>query len=430
MGQIFSLYFLMLIIVFSGMFSAAETALLSFKSMNLEDLKKKSPRTYEALKYWKKNSNTVLSTILIINSGLSVLVASLATALIAKRYPDSENLAIFISTSAVTIVMLIFGEITPKIIAKNYSDKVSKIVIIPIRIMSKIFFPLVFILTHIAKLIGRLLGLNIVDKEIKITEGDIRSYISEGKAEGAIAEDKKDMLEGVFSFSNLRVHELAVPRQNVFMLKSSQIIKDVIGEIVDKGFSRIPVYEDNIDNIVGIVYVKDLINTLQKGSLNIPLKKIMRDIFFVPETKSAFSLLKEFRESKIHMAAVIDEYGGTVGVVTIEDILEEIVGDIKDEFDKEQITVKKMSANKYLVQAALDVDEVNSATGLNIPESEEYDSLGGFLISITGKVPEKSENISWGNAEFHIRDVSKNAITFVVVTIKGSENRSENREEQ
>ena len=413
---IISLIVLISLLTLSGFISASETALLSFKNMDLEAIGKTNPVVYNSLKYWLKRPNDILSAILITNNASNILISSLSTSLIIKYYDGTAG--IVISTAIATLVVLIFGEITPKLIAKNYSSAVSQNVITPIIWMSKILFPFVFILTSISKFIGWIFRFKILENDMMVTEKDIMSLISVGEEEGIINEEKKEMLDSVFNFSHLTVSDIVVPRQKVYMLDANTKLSEVWEEMMEKGFSRVPIFDDHMDNITGAVYVKDLIPLFQKGSLDISLKTFQREIQFVPETKNAFSLLKEFREEKIHMAIVVDEYGGTVGIITIEDILEEIVGDIRDEYDKEHITIKKLSENRFLVQASLDIEDVNEETGLEIPESENYDSIGGFVISLIGRVPQKDETIKWKNLRFFTKDVDKHRIKYVIITKK------------
>lgn len=408
-----NLIIIVFLLIISGIFSASETALLSFKNMDFENLKRDNPKLHATLRKWLENPSSILSTVLISNNAINIFLSALATD-IMSRYYDRGPTLIF-TTLVVTVSILIFGEITPKLIAKNYASSISKKVIIPLTMFSSILYPIIFLLTSISKIVARIIGLNIEDREITVTEKDIRSLIFFGSEEGVIDREKRDMLDAIFKFNDLTADDLVTPRHNVFMLKSSDKIGEVIASIMDKGFSRIPVYEENIDNIIGAVYVKDLMPYLKNGLLNLTLKEIMRDTHFVPETKSAFSLLKEFREQKIHMAVVVDEYGGTVGIITIEDILEEIVGEIRDEFDKDVVDIRKLDKDKYIIKGDLDIDEINKETKFNIPESDEYDSLGGFIASITGRMPKKGEVINWKNFNIVVREVGKHAVKYAMI---------------
>jgi putative hemolysin len=284
---------LLILLVVSGFFAASETALLSFKNSDLEQFKKAKKSVYPYLRNWLKEPISILSTILISNNAINILLSALSTNFIAKHY--GENNAILLSTLAVTFIILVFGEITPKLIAKNYSGRISFRVIKPLTFFSKVFYPLIFLLTKISKLIGGILGLKILDKEIVVTEKDIRSMIFFGNEEGTITTEKRDMLEGIFSFSDMNAGDLVTPRHNVFMLKAEDKISDVLSGVMDKGYSRIPIYEDNIDNIIGAVYVKDLVSHLYKGRSDLKLRDIMRNISFIPETKKALDIIKDFK---------------------------------------------------------------------------------------------------------------------------------------
>ncbi len=413
------------LIVISAFLSASETALLSFTNIDLKNIGEKSPRIYKALRYWLKNPNYILSAILILNNMSNILISSISTYVVQQNTNGGYNV-IAITTILVSFIVIVFGEITPKLIAKNYSGVLSKISIIPITFISKVFYPLVYVLTFMSKIISWIFGFRIKEKNMMITEKDILSLISVGEEEGVIQGEKKDMIDGIFNFASKQVGDIVIPRPNVFMLEADIPLTEAIPEIVERGYSRIPIYEENVDDIIGALYSKDLVSILIKGEYsNFKVKDLMREIHYVPDTKNSLDLLKELRERKIHMAVVLDEYGGTVGIVTIEDMLEEIVGDIEDEFDKETIDIKKMDEDRFVIKASIDLEDLNEKLNLEIPLSEDYDSLGGFIIYLMGKVPQKGESIKWQNLKFTVAEVDKHTIRDVLLRKEDFENVDE-----
>lgn len=413
------------LIVISAFLSASETALLSFTNIDLKNIGEKNPRIYKALRYWLKNPNYILSAILILNNMSNILVSSISTYVVQQNTNGGYNV-VAITTILVSFIVIVFGEITPKLIAKNYSGTLSKISIIPITFISKVFYPLVYVLTFMSKILSWIFGFRIKEKNIMITEKDILSLISVGEEEGVIQGEKKDMIDGIFNFASKQVGDIVIPRPNVFMLEADITLTEALPEIVDRGYSRVPIFEENVDDIIGALYSKDLVNVLIKGNYeNLKVKDLMREIHYVPDTKNSLDLLKELREKKIHMAVVLDEYGGTVGIVTIEDMLEEIVGDIEDEFDKETIDIKKLDEDRFLIKASIDLEDLNEKLNLDIPLSEDYDSLGGFIIYLMGKVPKKGESIKWQSLKFTVAEVDKHTIKDILIRKEGFENVDE-----
>ncbi len=412
---------LVLLIILSGVFSASETALTAFKSIELKEIDKENHKKAVILKLWLKKPNEILTTILLGNNVVNILAASIATVLIGKIL--AKKIVIFgdpiiITTFLMTTVILIFGEITPKILARNYSDKISKIVIMPMYYLSIISFPIIYILTLISKIITRSFGIKMSKENVLITEAEIRSMIIVGEEEGVLEKEEKEMIHGVFNFGESSVKDVMVPRINMFAIEGNKTLEEMWDIMLEKGYSRIPVYEEEIDNIIGVVYLKDLLNVAKEKKLNSKIKEFIRKAYFVPESKLLIELLQSFRTKKVHIAIVFDEYSGTVGMVTIEDLIEEIVGEIEDEFDNEEERIIKKSENKYKIDPFLGIDEINEKLDLKIPESEEYDTLGGFIYYKLGRVPLIEDEIIEGNTKIIIMKIEKNRILEVEVEVR------------
>lgn len=412
---------LVLLILLSGLFSASETALTAFRSIHLEDISEKNPKKGELLKYWLKRPNEMLTAMLLGNNIVNILATSLATAFITsflqkKGLNNSQNMSVFISTLTMTTIILIFGEITPKIIAKNNSTPISKSVILPIYYMTKLATPIIWILTGISKFIGRVLGINIKDEAIMITEQDILSYVNVGEAEGVIETEEKAMIESMVTFGETSAKEVMTPRTSVFAIEGNKSIDDVWDDITTLGYSRIPVYKDVMDEIIGILYIKDLLFAVKDGKSHMPVKDFVRPAYFVPETKSIIKILADFKTQQVHMAIVMDEYGGTVGVVTIEDLIEEIFGEIRDEYDEEEEEqIKEKAPNIYEIDAMLDIETINKELDVDLPESEDYESLGGLILNELDKMAEVGDTVHINGVELKVLEIQKMRISKVLL---------------
>ena len=394
---------LIILVTMSAFFSASETALTAFNRSKLKAIAEKNQRKADLLKGWLKKPNEILTALLIGNNIVNILASSIAT-MVAISILGNNSRAIAISTGAMTILLLIFGEITPKVVAKAYSTHISNAVIKLVYMLSKLFLPISKIPMVVSKLIARIFGVKIDEIAFLITEEEIKSVVSVGEEEGVIEEEEKKMIHSIFEFTDTTVKEIMIPRTTVFAVEASKTLEEIWDVITGNGYSRIPVYEEGIDNIIGVFYIKDIFNVIRDGKLNMQVKSFIREAYFVPETKALVEMLEEFKKKHIHMAIVLDEYGGTSGIITIEDLIEEIVGDINDEFDIEHDEeIKKVADNKYIIDAMLDVEFLNEELSIDLPVSEDYDSLGGYIYSVLGRVPLEKDTITHDNGKVEIR---------------------------
>lgn len=409
---------LVILILLSGFFSAAETALSAYRSNYLEKLdEEKHPKKYAVMKKWLKDPNAMLTGIVIGNNIVNILASSIATVVIVN-YFGNKGSSVALATAIMTILILIFGEISPKLMARNNSAKIAEAVSVIIYVLSIILTPVVYCLIFISRFVGRILGVNMESPQLMITEEDIISFVNVGNAEGIIEEDEKEMIHSIVTLGETSAKEVMTPRTSMLAFEGTKTIDEVWDEIIDNGFSRIPIYEDTIDNIVGILYVKDLMEHIKKEELNLPIKQFIRSAYFVPETKSIIEILKEFRGLKVHIAMVLDEYGGVVGLVTIEDLIEEIVGEIRDEYDDEEESFyKKISDNEYEVDAITDIETINKDLDLDLPISEDYESLGGLIVTTTGKICEVGDEVQVDNIYFKVLEVDKMRVSKVFLRI-------------
>ncbi len=412
------LIILLILIILSGIFSASETALTAFKSTDLGEIKKTSPKTAKLLKIWLTKPNEILTAILLGNNIVNILASSIATVVTIKVVGNSSGNAIAIATIVMTLVVLIFGEITPKVLAKTHSMKISGAVIAPIYVLSIIALPIIKLLMIATKIISKIMGVDIKDENLMITTEEIKSYIKVGEAEGVIEEEEREMIHSIIEFGDTAAKEVMTPRTSLVMLDSESTIDEVWDEIVESGYSRIPVYGEDYDEILGILYVKDLMVLVKKGETNIPIKNILREAYFVPDTKSIVEILEEFKNKQVHMAVVLDEYGGTTGLLTIEDLIEEIIGEIKDEYDlHEEDEIEKIEENKYKIDARINIEDLNKELELEIPESEDYESLGGYILDILGRVAEVDDVVDLDGIKMTVLEVDKIRVVKILVEI-------------
>ena len=409
---------LVILILLSGFFSAAEAALSAYRSNYLEKLdEEKHPKKYAVMKKWLKDPNAMLTGIVIGNNVVNILASSIATIVIVN-YFGNKGSSVALATAIMTIMILIFGEISPKLMARNNSAKIAEKVSVIIYVLSIILTPAVYCLIFISRFVGRILGVNMTSPQLMITEEDIISFVNVGNAEGIIEEDEKEMIHSIVTLGETSAKEVMTPRTSMLAFEGAKTINEVWDEIVDNGFSRIPIYEETIDNIIGILYVKDLMEHIKNNELDIPIKQFIRSAYFVPETKSIIEILKEFRGLKVHIAMVLDEYGGVVGLVTIEDLIEEIVGEIRDEYDDEEESFfKKLADNEYEVDAMTDIETINKELELDLPISEDYESLGGLIVTTTGKICEVGDEVQINNIYLKVLEVDKMRVSKVFIRI-------------
>jgi len=343
-----------------------------------------------------------------LSKSLTVLLAGLNIPIISG---SAAWISTFVVTSVIALFTLVLGELVPKRMALSQSDKIALKVAGPINFLSKVTSPAVKFLTVSTNLIVKLLGGQVTATGDQITEEEIRLMINVGEEKGIFQETETEMINSIFEFDDTVAKEVMTPRTDIIAVSSEASLEEILDVIVEENFSRIPVYEESIDNIIGILYVKDLFSMIKrKMEWEVSLKSIIRSVYFVPEYKKIDELFKEMQKSKTHIAVVIDEYGGTAGLITIEDLLEEIVGNIFDEYDDVVLDYEKIDDNTYIISGMLDIDDVNDILDTNIPE-EEFDTISGMLLSHSGKMPEVGDEVDMGNIYFRIEEVDDKRIS-------------------
>jgi len=350
-----------------------------------------------------------LISILIGNMFVNISASSLATYLAIKLI---GNIGIGIASGIMIFTILVFGEIVPKSLAVANAQAISKKVARPIEIISTGLFPLIKIFKVIISALYFFIGKKSVKERKEITEEDLITLIDAGKDEGVIEEQEKEMIRNIFEFSDTMVKEVMIPRVDMACISSDTRLDSILKLIKKMGHSRIPVYEETIDNIIGILYAKDLLGIYRQwytSKEKFDLKRIIREPYFVPENKKIDELLDIFQKDRIQIAIAIDEYGGTAGLITMEDVVEEVVGEIIDEYDKEIKLFEIDEDNTVIVDAIIGIDEINEILNIEIPENG-FETLGGFIFDLLGRVPRKGEKIKYKNCQLIIEQVVKNRI--------------------
>ncbi|MDF2878479.1 MAG: hemolysin [Clostridia bacterium] len=352
-----------------------------------------------------ENPSKLLGAILVGNNIVNIGASALATSL-AIEYLGATGVGI--ATAVMTVLVLIFGEITPKSLAAQNSEKISLKVVRLLPLIIRVLSPITTVLMYITNTIIRFFGGNINQHQPFITEEELKTMINVGHEEGVLEAEEKKMIHNVFEFNDAKVADVMIPRVNVVAMEIRSSYDELITVFKEERFSRIPVYDETIDNIVGVLYLKDLIfEDIQKEFFDIT--KYMRAPYFTFEFKMVAQLFNEMKEQIIPMAIIMDEYGGTAGIITMEDLVEEIVGEIQDEHDEENIEIEVIKEDHYIVSGIVKIDVVNEMLGVNI-ESEDFDSIGGFVTGIFGRLPKAGEEIEYHNIKFIVESTNRNRI--------------------
>ena len=405
---------LVFLLVLSAFFSGSETALTSLGKLKTKSLIEKKRKTLSA---WLSDPDSLLTTILVGNNIVNISAAVLLTFILMRLFGETTAGKIgAISTGVMTFLILIFGEIAPKTYARNNAERVALRAIKLLNFFSYILSPLVKFFLFVAEQLIRFCGGRKRKFEPFMTEDEIRGLISLGEEEGVLEEEKKEMLEGIFEFGETKVREVMIPRPDIVAIEIGANLEDVFKLAISAGHSRILVFKEKIDNVVGILYVKDLLSLWPKGETK-PLSELMRTPYFVPEAKKVDELLREFKSKRIHIAVVVDEYGGTAGLVTIEDLIEEIVGEIEDEYDhakKEEIII--LADELAMVNGRADIGEINERFDISLPEKEGVETVAGAITDYLGYVPQKGEDIFYENLKISIIEADPRQVIKVRIT--------------
>src|SRR5713226_8865415 len=396
------LVILVVALVLAALAASAETSMTSISRIRLKRLvEEKNPRAI-LVERLQRDPNGYLSTILVANTVAIITATSAATLLSINLL--GEHVAQWLVGLVLALVVLMFCEISPKTLALQRSERVALTLARPVAAATFVLRPVVRAMTFVTNRLIRLVGGKTPVKGPFGTEEELKMLVSVGEEEGVIEEREREMIHGIFEMGDMRVREVMVPRTDLVSVDVNQPMSAAVELVTKYGHTRIPVYEGNLDNIVGILYAKDLLRAIDQGSQK-TLREIARKPYFTPESKKVQDVLRDLRKNRVHMAIVVDEYGGTAGAVTIEDIIEEIVGPIQDEYDVgEEDEIQFISPNEVVLDGRVSVDDVNELLKLDIA-ADNYDTIGGYVLNQLGATPKVGATLTLGNAELRVEAV-------------------------
>lgn len=413
------------LIIFIGLigvcffFSSAETAFTAISRIKLRHLLDKKVKGSKKLHFILHYPKRLLTAILIGNNLAQTSASAMAAVVMtnALRYSGIENMAVVLGiiTGVLAMILLTFGEIFPKTIAMKNPTRLALAITPVMFYVMFVLYPVISLFVFISNMFSRFLGLPHHEEDKILTEDEIRTVIKLAEEDGILEKEEKKMLEGVFNVTEKVVREIMTPRTDAICIEADSTAGDVIALISETGHSRIPVYENEIDNIIGIIYAKDL---LRIESPDENCKKFLRTAVFIPESKYIEDLMQHMKFAKFHMAIVVDEHGGMSGLVTFEDIIEEIVGEIQDEFEREEQPVTQLDDETFVIDASVNIDDLPQNIREILPQEDtDYDTIGGFVLSELGTIPKQGKRFAYKNLEITIQDVKKRRIVSLTIKI-------------
>lgn len=421
-SPIIQLVIILILLVLSSFFSSSETALTTVNKHKLRTLADNGNKSAAKVLCITENPGKLLSTILIGNNIVNILASSLTTTLCAQVF---GNKYIAVGTGILTLLVLIFGEITPKTLATQYAVNLSMIFVYPISILMVILTPLIWLLNILTSGLFRLFGVNPDQDNNAMTESELRTIVDVSQEEGVIEQEERFMISNVVDFGDALSKDIMIPRADVVCADVNSTYEELVDIFMKETYSRIPIYEDSKDHIIGLLYLKDLFFYSQVNDMKyFELRKILRKPIFVYEYQKTSQIFADMKTSSVTMAIVLDEYGVTSGIITMEDLIEEIVGEIRDEYDEnENDVIRTVADDTYDIDASIKLDDLNDALHTNL-YSEDYDSLAGFVIEVMDKLPSEGEETDFENLHFKVAQVNRNRIERVILTILPTEEQT------
>ena len=415
------------LILVSAFFAMAEIALVSVRKTRIRQLVEEGVPRARAVQKLLEDPARFLATVQIAITLVGFFASAAGAITLAEPLADvlrqiplgliTENavgIAVVIITLVIGYVSLVIGEITPKSLALQHSERIALWTAGTLTLISYILSPLVKLITWSSNLLMRPFGGSATFTPPILSEEEIKMLVEAGEEEGVIEEEERDMIHSIFEFTDTVVRKVMVPRIDIKAVEVNEMVNDLMDVIMKEGHSRVPVYDDTIDNIVGIVHAKDLLRAIHENGKEVTIRELMHPPFVIPENKMVDELLAEFKKSKVQMAIVVDEYGGTAGLVTVEDLLEEIVGDIMDEYDVEEPMLEMVDENTAIVDARMPIDEINELLDVKLPE-EEFDTIGGLVFGLLGKEPQLGDCAEFENVDFVVEKTDGRRIQKVKV---------------
>ncbi|MCR5331597.1 MAG: hemolysin family protein [Lachnospiraceae bacterium] len=405
-GVALRLIILFILILLSAFFSSAETAFMSANKIKLRSEADEGSKRASLILSLLDNNTKLLSTILVGNNLVNIVASSLTTTLMIRLF---GNTAVGIATGLLTLVILIFGEITPKTLATRKAERFAHIYAPFISFLMIVLTPVTYIVSKLADIVLMMFGVKPGEKNEQITENELLTYVDVSHEDGVLENDEREMINNVIDFGDTLVKDVMVPSINMKCVPSDISYDDLVAAFREDEYSRMPVFKDSIDNIIGVIWAKDVLLKYDP-SVEFDVTSLMRKPYFTYEHKSTRELMSTMREEYKSMAIVLDEYNSTAGLITIEDLIEEIVGEIRDEYDLDEVdSIKHLSGNSYEVQGQTIISDVNDEFGLAI-ESDDYDTIAGHVIHLLGHIPKVGESVTEGQVTYTITAVDKNRV--------------------
>lgn len=414
-GSVVKMIVLLILLVLSGLFSSAETSLTTVNIYIMKGMAEEGNRRAKVVLKLMENPGKVLSTILIGNNIVNITASSMMTILITELFGSA---AVGVATGILTVLILIFGEITPKNLATIYSEKFALFYAMPIWLLSIILTPVIWLLDKLCNFIYWILRIDVNGINKQMTESELRTIVNVSHEDGVIQGEEKEMITNVVDFGDSIAKDIMIPRADITMAPVDADYEEILGYFMDEQYSRIPIYEENKENIVGILHMKDLFFYREQEQEEFHVRKVMREPYYTYEYQKTSGILEELRQNSVSITIVLDEYGAAAGMITLEDLLEEIVGEIRDEYDEyEEEIIKQVGENQYEVEGSAKIDDVNDALGLSL-ESEDYDSIGGYVIELLDHLPEIGEVVENRVAVFEVLQADKTRVERIRITVR------------
>jgi putative hemolysin len=397
--------------VLAAFYAAAEISMAALTRVKISELMEHHPSYAPLLERFKKNPSALLTTIIVSSNLVLIAFSSTATALSFRLSAEYGWNQIWASSVILTlsVMVVLAAEIAPKIIAKRHPEKVALLVLPGLNLSDILLGPFIRLLVGLIRWATTALGGQDVAEMPIVSEEELVRIVDEGAREGIIEKEESEMIQSIIEFGDTVVHEVMIPRTEMMGIPFDSSVEECLDIFIDAGYSRMPVYEEHFDQIKGIVYAKDFLAVLKERELII-LQDVIRPAFFVPETKKVSDLLREFKKGKIHIAIVVDEYGGTAGLVTLEDLMEEIVGEIRDEYDLDAHPIRKINENLWEVDGSADLYRFGREFELDIPEERESATVGGFMAELFDKIPVKGEKLIYSGLEFEVAQATERRV--------------------
>ncbi|MBP1997765.1 putative hemolysin [Peptostreptococcus canis] len=406
---------LVVLILISGFFSASETALMSVSRVKIRHLKEEGVKGANVAEKLISKPKKLLSTILVGNNVVNIAATSISTSLLVSIF---GNQGVAMATAIMTVLVLVFGEVTPKSIASNNKERVSLAVAKILNALIIILSPVVFVVNLITTAIFKIFRIQDDDPKSLITEEDLKVMVNVSHEEGVLEQEERTIINNVFEFGDMKAEDAMVQRIDMVTVSLDDTYDEVLQVFKEDKMSRLPVYKENIDDIVGVLNIKDIIFLSDDEEKNFCVEKYMREPFFTYEFKKISQLLEEMKVAKTQIAIVLDEYGGTSGLLTVEDLIEVLVGDIEDEYDEEDDEIVKLGENEYLVDGSAKISDVNEFLYYNL-ESDEFDSIGGYILGHLNGLPDEGEVIELNDSVIvEILSLDKNRIESIKMHVK------------